>query len=168
MAGWNEIALVLAGSAGPLVITLVSQRAARLERTEAQVREDVRATQSLYAEVVATCTQLDSDWRDYAVFPPRSYEEERELDASRDAHYADLNLLAARIRLTAPPPVVTAAEELLRAVRDVQGLARAAQRGAPDEQRWADHDAAFAAARDRFLAAAKGAMSLPSAVEGST
>lgn len=155
MAGWSEVGLVLAGSVGPLLVTVVTQRNARRDRAEERNREDRLGTQSLYAELVAACAQVDADWCDYADFPPRSYEEERELDAARDAHYAELNLLAARLRLTAPAVVLDAAEDLLAQVRDARGLARAAQRGAPDQGVWAEHAAAFAAARDRFLAAAK-------------
>ena len=158
MAGWSDIALVLAGSAGPLVVTLATQRGVRRDRAEDRRREDVRATQSLYAEFVAACTQVDADWCDYAVFPPRSFDEERELDAARDQHYASLNLLAARVRLTAPPGVVAAAEGMLGELRDVQVLARAEQRGSPDDRVWGEHRRSFAGSRDAFLAAAKDAI----------
>jgi hypothetical protein len=157
MAGWSDIALVLAGSAGPLVVTLATQRGVRRDRAEDRRREDLRARQSLYAEFVAACTQVDADWCDYALFPPRSFEEERELDAVRDGHYASLNLLAAQVRLTAPPAVVAAGEGMLAELREVQVLARASQRGAPDDHVWAEHRRSFTASRDGFLVAAKGA-----------
>lgn len=161
MAGWSDIALVLAGSAGPLVVTLATQRSVRRDRAEDRRREDRHSTQSLYAEFVAACTQVDADWSDYAVFPPRSFEEERTLDLARDVHYADLNLLAARVRLTAPAAVVGAAEGLLIEVRGVQALARETQRGEPDEKPWAEHRAAFSTARDVFLDEAKDAVARP-------
>ena len=158
MAGWSDIALVLAGSAGPLVVTLATQRGVRRDRAEDRRREDLRTTQSLYAEFVAACTQVDADWCDYAAFPPRDFDEERELDATRDAHYATLNLLAAQVRLTAPPGLVAAAEAMLGELREVQVLARAEQRGSADERVWGEHRRSFTGSRDAFLAAAKGAI----------
>ena len=161
MAAWSDIALVLAGSAGPLVVTLATQRGARRDRAEDRRREDLRTTQALYADFVAACTQVDADWCDYAVFPPRDFDEERELDAARDAHYATLNLLAARVRLTSPADVVAAAEAVLAELREVQVLARAEQRGSPDDERWAAHRRSFSGARDGFLAVAKEAVARP-------
>jgi hypothetical protein len=161
MAGWSEVGLVLAGSVGPLLVTVVTQRGARRDRDEDRRRGDLQATLALHAELVAACTQVDADWCDYAVFPPRDVDEERELDAARDAHYASLNLLAARVRLTAPPGVRAATEVLLAEVRHAQQLARGAQRGEPDERAWVEHGRTFAAARDAFLDAAKAAVGRP-------
>jgi hypothetical protein len=158
MSAWGDVALVLAGSAGPLAIAAVNIRSDRdKERVRAEREESLRR-QDNYARFVASATTVVADWCDYALIPPRTTDEERLLDDRRDAHYADLNAVAATIRLTATPAVVAAAEDLLAVVRDARSVAREVSREADRDAataRWGDVDARFAAARAAFVAAGR-------------
>ena len=158
MSGWQDVALVLAGSAGPLAIAGVTIRSDREKERARWAREEAQRRQDVFARFVASATTVVADWSDYALVPPRTTEEERLLDERRDAHYADLNAVAATVRLTAPPPVVEAAEELLAVVRDARSTARELASD-PDRSaaatRWSDVDGRFAEARQRFVAAGR-------------
>ena len=155
MSGWQDVALVLAGSAGPLAIAGVTIRSDREKERTRWAREEAQRRQETFARFVASATTVVADWSDYALVPPRTTEEERLLDERRDAHYAELNAVAATVRLTAPPAVVDAAENLLAIVRDARAAARELAQE-PDRAaaavRWGDVDSRFADARRQFVA----------------
>jgi hypothetical protein len=152
---WSEVALVLAGSAGPLFITVLNNRVARQQQTDVWRREDTVATTDLYAEFIATATQVVADWSDYATLPPDTEEEERKLGEARDRTYADLNLVAAKVRLTAPPYLMDKAEAVLAEVRNAADVARRAQRGGCTPEDWVDLQKDYAAARKAFVETAR-------------
>jgi hypothetical protein len=152
---WSEVALVLAGSTGPLVITLVNHRVTRRQEAERWQREDTSATTNLYAEFIAQATQVVADWCDYSTLAPDTEEEERKLGEARDRTYAELNLVASKVRLTAPPGLTERAEAVLAEVRTAAEVARRAQRGGCTPEDWIDLQGDFAAARQAFVEAAR-------------
>ena len=159
MSAWTDVSLVLAGSAGPLAIALVGQRATRRMEMDRWVRDDQLKRHDTYAQFVACCTTIVADWSDYILLPARSPEEERLMDQRRDEHYAELNELSSLVRLTAIPSVATKAEELLLAVR--QARAKAFELGASDRRgvagahAWEKADKKFAEARKAFIEAGR-------------
>ena len=158
MADLGSIGLVLAGSAGPIVIAVMNARSARSQEVQRWRRDDRSRTLDLYARFLGACTQIVADWGDYAKLPPRSADEERELDERRDVHYGDLNALAAMVRIAAPPAVAHAAEDVLATVRHAREAAlqqaQTAGRGAADHA-WAGVETRFAASRQAFVDTAR-------------
>lgn len=145
---WTQVALVAAGSAGPLIITLVTLRNNRMLEAERRGREERDETLDACARFVAAATQVVADWGDVVSFPPAGPAEERALDERRDVHYAELNSVSALVRLTGEADVVAAAEALLGRVRQAASVARAR----PDPAEWPEVEADFAGARDAFVA----------------
>ena len=152
---WGEIGLVLAGSAGPLIVTLANARTSAAQERNRWRREDRGRIRNEQARFIAAATQVLADWFDYATVPARSIDEERELDERRDAHYAHLNELSALLRLCAEPEVVREAEAMLAELRIAQRAARdtpAKETPGVAPAEWPEIEARFAAARARFIA----------------
>jgi hypothetical protein len=159
MSAWTDVSLVLAGSAGPLAIALISQRSNRQMEMDRWGRDDALRRHDTYAQFVACCTTIVADWSDYILLPPRSPEEERLMDQRRDEHYEELNRLAALVRLTAVPGVAAKAEELLASVRSARSraleLGAADRRGAAGAHAWEKVDKRFGEARKAFIEAGR-------------
>ena len=158
MSGWQDVALVLAGSMGPAGIAVVTIRSDRRKDRVTWGRDEAARRHDTYARFLAATTTVVADWSDVALMPPVSREEERFFDERRDAHYEQLNMVAAMVRLTAVPAVAQAAEDLLAVVREAQG--RAVQlAGVPDRAvalaEWQRFDDRFAEARRVFIAAGR-------------
>jgi hypothetical protein len=158
MSGWQDVALVLAGSMGPAGIAMVTIRSDRRKDRISWGRDEAARRHDTYARFLAAATTVVADWSDVALMPPESRDEERFFDERRDVHYDQLNMVAAMVRLTAVPAVAQAAEDLLHVVREAQArateLARAADRTAAAEA-WGRFDERYAEARRAFISAGR-------------
>lgn len=157
MSGWQDVALVLAGSLGPAGIAIVTIRSDRRKDHVNWMRDEAARRHETYAQFLAASTTVVADWRDVALMPPQSLDEERVLDERRDLHYDQLNLVAAMIRLTAAPAVAEAAEGVLGVVRDARerGRSLATSTGAAAEAAWQEVERPFAEARRAFITAGR-------------
>jgi hypothetical protein len=155
VTAWSDVGLVLAGSAGPLVITVVTLRHTRRIEAERDRAETIAKQGDLHARFLAAAAQVLADWADYVILQPDTFDEERSLDERRDTHYDELNHAVARIRLTATPQVATAAEEMLEELRNAQETARATERGTSTADAWREITQGFVDARTAFITAAR-------------
>jgi hypothetical protein len=164
MSGWQDVALVVAGSLGPAAIAIVTIRADRRKDRVSWLRDESARRHDTYAKLLAAAAAVVADWSDVVLMPPTTAEEARAYDARRDVHYEQLNLVSATIRLTAVPTVAVAAEELLEVVREAPArateLASTADR-AEAAARWREFEARFAEVRSAFVAAGRSSDTKP-------
>ena len=158
MAGWHDVALVVAGSLGPAGIAIVTIRSDRRKDRIAWLRQEAERRHDTYARFLAAAAMVVADWSDVVLMPPATTDEQRAYDARRDVHYEQLNLVSATVRLTAVPAVAEAAEAVLEVVRDAPDaatrLAAEADRAATRD-RWRDFEARFADVRRDFIDAGR-------------
>jgi hypothetical protein len=158
VSGWQDVALVVAGSLGPAGIATITIRSDRRKDRVTWLRDEATRRHDTYARFLAASTTVIADWSDVALMPPATAEEERFYDERRDVHYDQLNMVAALVRLTAVPTVAQAAEDMLAVVREARG--DALEVGAmPDRAAaaiaWQQFDQRLVAARQAFIAAGR-------------